>query len=73
MEQDPAAVVNRLVDEYRGQCLWFLREDYYPTSLSQRLRALEYIKRHGDRAAYQKAAAVQQWLLRHSSAPSAAS
>ena len=68
-----AEAINRLVDEYRHQCLWFLRDDYYPTSPSQQLRVLEYIKRHGDRTAYRKAAAMQQWLSRTSSAPSAAS
>lgn len=73
-QDDPVAeAINRLVDEYRHQCLWFLRDDYYPTTPSQRLRVLEYIKRHGDRTAYRRAAAIQQWLSRDSSAPSAAS
>ena len=26
--------VNELVDEYRSQCLWFLRKDYYPRTTS---------------------------------------
>ena len=68
-----AEAINRLVDEYRHQCLWFLRDDYYPRSPADQLRVLEYIKRRGDRTAYRKAAAMQQWLSRSSSAPSAAS
>jgi len=65
--------VIRLVDEYRTRCLWFLRPDYYPTSDDDRLRVLRYIERHGDRRAFQRAAAVRQWLSRNSSARSAAS
>jgi len=64
--------VNSLVDEYRTRCLWFLREDYYPQTTTDALRVLEYIERHGDVAAFQKAATLRQWLLQNSSAPSAA-
>jgi hypothetical protein len=64
---------NRLVDEYRSRCLWFLRPDYYPTSDEDRLRVLGYIERHGDRAAFQRAAAARRWLSQGSSARSAAS
>ena len=39
--------IEALVDEYRGQCLWFLRPDSYPTSFEQRLRVLSYIERYG--------------------------
>jgi hypothetical protein len=73
---DPSAIaeaVNRLVDEYRQQCLWFLRSDYYPTTIDERRRVLDYIQRHGDRRAYLRAAEVRQWLLRNSSAASAGS
>jgi hypothetical protein len=38
------ASVNRLVDEYRHRCLWFLRSDYYPETDAQRLQVLEYIE-----------------------------
>ncbi len=54
--------VNRLVDEYRDRCLWFLREDYYPTTREQRLRALDQIGSHGDRAAFLKVAELKKWL-----------
>jgi len=63
--------VNRLVDEYRLRCLWFLRSDYYPKTDEDRLRVLGYIERHGDREAFRRAAELRQWLSRTSSAPSA--
>lgn len=64
--------VNALVDEYRTRCLWFLREDYYPQTTIDACHVLEQIERHGDVAAFRKAAALRQWLLQNSSAPSAA-
>lgn len=72
-ESDAAmATVIALVDEYRTRCLWFLRADYYPQTPSDAIRVLGYIERHGDVAAFQKAAALRQWLLQTSNAPSAA-
>lgn len=71
--EDVAQEVDRLVDEYRSRCLWFLRSDYYPVTDQDRLRVLGYIERYGDRAAFQRAAAVRQWLSQNSSARSAAS
>jgi hypothetical protein len=64
--------VNALVDEYRARCLWFLREDYYPQTAVEACRVLESIERHGDMAAFRKAAVLRQWLSQNSSAPSAA-
>ncbi|HEX7720612.1 MAG TPA: hypothetical protein VF397_00545 [Pyrinomonadaceae bacterium] len=64
--------VNALVDEYRARCLWFLREDYYPESLADVARVLDYIERHGDKEAFQKAATLRQWLLQNSNVSSAA-
>ena len=64
--------VNALVDEYSTPCLWFLREDYYPQTITEALQVLEYIERHGDVKAFQKAATLRQWLLQNSSASSAA-
>jgi hypothetical protein len=63
--------VNSLVDEYRARCLWFLREDYYPQTKPEILKVLDYIERHGDVSAFQRAATLRQWLLQNSSAPSA--
>jgi len=64
--------VNALVDEYRTRCLWFLREDYYPQTLADACRVLDYIERHGDTEAFQKAATLRKWLLQNSNATSAA-
>jgi len=69
----PEEAVDALVDEYRQRCLWFLRETYYPATLEERLRVLEYIQRHGDREAYRRAAEVREWLSPNSSERSAAS
>ena len=65
--------VNALVDDYRTQCLWFLRPDYYPATRKERLRVLDYVQRYGDRGAHVRAAALRQWLSQISSADSAAS
>jgi hypothetical protein len=71
--QDIEREVNRLVDEYRARCLWFLRADYYPATDADRLRMLDYIGRHGDREAFQRVATVRRWLSQNSSERSAAS
>ena len=68
-----AEAVNRLVEEYRVRCLWFLRPDYYPSTREERLRVLGHIERHGDRQAFRRAAALRRWLSPGSSAPSAGS
>jgi len=65
--------VNRLVDEYRVRCLWFLRPDYYPSTLEEQLQTLGYIERHGDREAFRQAATLKRWLSPDSSVPSAGS
>jgi hypothetical protein len=64
--------VRTLVDEYRALCLWRLREDYYyPATATEACRVLEAIERHGDVAAFRKAAVLRQWLLRNTNDPSA--
>jgi hypothetical protein len=72
---DPALMeaFRRLVDDYRAQCLWFLREDYYPETADARDRVLAAIERHGDRQALRRVAEVRTWLSRASSATSAGS
>jgi hypothetical protein len=59
--------IDRFVDEYRDQCLWFLRQDFHPGTLDERLRVLDYIERYGDRTAFQRAAEARRWLLQDSS------
>lgn len=65
--------VNRLLDDYRLRCAWFLRSDYYPTNLEGRLRVLDYVERHGDREGFRRAAELRRWLLPTSNAPSVGS
>ena len=67
------ALLDRLTDEYRSRCLWFLRSGYYPATDRERLQVLQYIERYGDREAFQRAAVARRWLLQTSNAPSAAS
>jgi hypothetical protein len=67
-----AEAVDRLTDEYRNHCLWFVREDYYASTDEERRWVLDCIERYGDVTAYRRVAQVRQWLSRNSSAPSAA-
>jgi hypothetical protein len=68
-----ASALRALVDDYRDRCLWFLRRDYYPATTEEAGRVIEAIERHGDRAAYQRAAEIRPWLSLPSSATSAGS
>ena len=61
------ADVDRLIEEHRISCLWFLRPDYRPSTRDERVRALEQIERHGDLDAYRRAATLKRWLLQTSS------
>jgi hypothetical protein len=70
-DQGVVDAVNRLADEYRARCLWFLRSDYYPDSTEARLRVLDYIERHGDLAAFRRARELRQCLSPNSSERSA--
>jgi hypothetical protein len=70
-EAEANEAVDRLVDEYRVRCLWFMRPDYYPATQEERLRALSYIERHGDREAFIRAGKLRQWYSHRSSATSA--
>jgi hypothetical protein len=67
------SAIDRLVDEYRLRCLWFLRPDYYPSTDAERIQVLLYIERHGDRDAYRRAREMRRWLSPTSSARSAVS
>lgn len=58
------------VDEYRMQCLWFLRSDYYPTTDAERLEVLRLIERHGDRSVLSRVAEFRRGLSRPSSVTS---
>ncbi len=62
-----ATAVDRLVDEQRIACLWFLRPDYYPATNEERVRVLGTIERHGDLQAFRQAATLRRWLSQDSS------
>jgi hypothetical protein len=63
--------LHAVVDDYRARCLWFLRPDYYPATTEEALRVLEAIERHGDRAAFVRAAEIRRCLSPSSSESSA--
>ncbi len=71
--QELARQVDELVDECRRTCLWYKRRDFYPRTLEARLRVLEDIQRHSDRATYVRAARLKECLSQTSSGGSAGS
>jgi hypothetical protein len=65
--------LKRLVDDYRGRCLWFVREGYYPETREEVLRVLDAIQRYGDVEAFRRAGELRRWVSPPSSATSAGS
>jgi len=53
--------LRELIDDVRGTCLWFLRDDYYPTDAAGRCTVLGYIERYGDLDAFRRARALRTW------------
>ncbi len=70
---DAHTALRAVVDAYRDRCLWFLRPDYYPTTIAETQRVLDAIQRHGDREGFRRAAKVRLWLSQPSSATSVGS
>jgi hypothetical protein len=64
--------VRLLVAEHRDRCLWFLEPNFQPTDDQSAIRALRYIERYGNMAAFERARTLRTWLQQHSSADSAA-
>jgi hypothetical protein len=62
-----------LIEQYRSRCLWFLRPDYYPSTLDEKLQALSLIERYGDVEAFRRAAQLRKWLSPPFNAASAGS
>ena len=62
--------INALVEEYRDQCLWFLKPDFSVGTPGEALQVLDLIERYGDRSAYQRAERLRKWLSLHSKAVS---
>jgi hypothetical protein len=67
------AEFHRFVDQHRAQCLWFLRDDYYPRTSAEREAVLRQIAQHGDRDAFRRVAEFRTWLSQPSSETSAGS
>lgn len=57
--------VHIIVDEYRTRCLWWMRKDYYPSTLQQSVRVLEDITKNCDAEGFKKAGGLRQWLLQN--------
>ena len=51
-----------LIEEYRDRCLWFLREDYVPTTDVEIRATLDFIERYGDRKGFERAEEIKKWL-----------
>jgi hypothetical protein len=71
--EDLVRAIDELVDECRAVALWFLKPDYYPRTDDERRSVLHEIQKHGDVQLYTRAATLERWLSRLSSAASAAS
>ena len=56
-----------LINEYRAQSIWFLREDFMPENDQEAVRTLEYIEKHADREGFIRARRLKQWFLLHTS------
>ena len=63
MKAEIMTEIEDLVEKYRDQCLWFLRQDFIPRSHEEILRVLDLIERYGDRAGFERAQKVRRWLL----------
>ena len=59
-----------LIKEYRDQCLWFLRADYFPETPEESRSVLNLIARYGNRDAFTRAQMIKSWLSHDSRATS---
>jgi hypothetical protein len=65
--------ITKLMARYRERCLWYLKENFVPTTLPEALQVLDAIEQHGDLAAFRETRRLRAWLSPASSAISAAS
>jgi hypothetical protein len=54
-----------LIRKYRERCLWHLREDFVPGTVSEASAVLDLIEKHGDREAFLEAREIKTWLSRN--------
>ncbi len=55
--------VDALIDTQRARALWFVRDDWYPSTDEERRRALDQIQRRADRETFVRAGELKKWLL----------
>ena len=65
-DSDLARAVDELIDDCRSTCLWHQRPDYYPADDEARVRVLDEILGHADRATFIRASKLRQRLLARS-------
>ena len=65
-DSDLARAVDKLIDDCRSTCLWHQRPDYYPADDEARVRVLDEILGHADRATFIRASKLRQRLLARS-------
>jgi hypothetical protein len=63
--------LTELITENRDRCLWFLAPDFLPVDPDSALRALRYIERYGDLAAFKRARELRACLQQLSNDSSA--
>ena len=63
IDEETARAVDALVDEYRARCLWWMRQDFYPRTVTERMRALDAIQRLGDVEGFRRAGALRRKML----------
>jgi hypothetical protein len=59
--------IDELVDECRVESLWYLRQDYYPSTDLERVQVLDAIQERSSREVFRRAGMMKAWLSRHSS------
>jgi len=63
--------IDKLIEQNRVNCLWFVRTDYFPKTTEERLSILRDIERHGNRATFVAARNLRDCLLQISNETSA--
>lgn len=69
--KDMQSAFNALVQMYRPRCLWFLRPDYFASTIEEKRRVLDSIERHGDLEAFRQVAVLRTWLSQSTNEASA--
>jgi len=61
------AAIDRLVEEKRASCLWFVRKGRTPATDCERLALLRSLEARADRETYIRARELRDWLSQLSS------